>query len=214
MSVWAGLKEIRFQGAGLRRFLSFTFACLFAVFTALARGQQVDLMVGGNSLFSSKPTSASLAYPPPAEKGGMYPSGSIQFHFKNNFGFNVETAFRYDKGLYNGFQRYRPALYDANALYSREIGAKTSADLMAGVGGERVLFYNEFATCNPAFGNCPTFVSSTHFLAHLGAGARYYVWRNFFVRPEVHYYYVMNNREFHSNNLFRAGVSIGYSFGR
>jgi hypothetical protein len=168
----------------------------------------------GSTLFSSKPTNASLAYPPPAEKGGLYTGGAIQFIRKNHFGLNVETAFRYDKALYNGYQRYRPVLYDINGLYTREIGAKSEGDLMAGIGGERVIFYNEFATCSPAFVNCPTLISSNHFLTHLGGGLRYYVWRNFFLRPELHYYYVVNNHEFHTNNLFRAGVSIGYSFGR
>jgi hypothetical protein len=187
---------------------------LLAVLTTFARGQQVDVMAGGSTLFSSKPTNASLAYPPPADKGGLYTGGAIQFVRANHFGLNVETAFRYDKALYNGFQRYRPVLYDVNALYTRDIRTRSSADLMAGIGGERVIFYNEFNTCSPAFGNCPTLISSNHFLMHLGGGVRYYVWRNFFLRPEAHYYYVVNNHEFHSNNLFRAGVSIGYSFGR
>jgi len=34
------------------------------------------------------------------------------------------------------------------------------------------------------------------------------------VRPEVRYYYINNNTsDFTSNNVFRAGASIGYTIG-
>jgi hypothetical protein len=197
------------RGGGLRRFISF--ACTLAAFAGFARAQQIDLTVGGNSLFSSKPTSASLAYLPPAEKGGTYPSFSAQIAFKKHFGFNAEVAARAKQGLYNGYQNYRPILYDVNAVFTPQLRDNVRADLMAGVGGQSTVFYSQFGTCN--FSVCPPYVSSTHFLAHAGAGVRYYFWRDFFARPEVHYYRVMNNFEFHSGNVFRAGVSVGYTFG-
>jgi hypothetical protein len=56
-------------------------------------------------------------------------------------------------------------------------------------------------------------VSSTHLLGHVAGGVRYYFWRHFFVRPEAHYYFVINNFEFHSDNVFRLGASIGYTIG-
>jgi hypothetical protein len=51
-------------------------------------------------------------------------------------------------------------------------------------------------------------------MEHLGGGLRYYFWRQFFIRPEIHYYLIQNNVEFHSDNLFRASASIGYTFSR
>jgi hypothetical protein len=73
------------------------------------------------------------------------------------------------------------------------------------------VFYN---TGSCTFGNgCRTLVNSTHFTVHLGVGVRYYFWRTFFVRPEAHYYFIPNNDQFHSDNLFRVGVSIGHTFG-
>jgi hypothetical protein len=42
---------------------------------------------------------------------------------------------------------------------------------------------------------------------------RYYFLGNFFVRPEANWYYIRNNFEFHSDNVFRAGASVGYTFG-
>ena len=181
------------------------------VFVGFARAQQIDIAVGGSTLFSSKPTSASVAYPPPAEKGGNYPFVSAEAVFKNRFGFSVEGAFRYRQGLYNGYQRFRPVLYDANAVFAPRVSDRMSADLMAGVGGETLLFYNEFASCK--FGSCPTYISSDHLLGHAGGGVRYYFLGNLFVRPEAHYYYVVGNKEFHSSNVLRLGASIGFTFG-
>ena len=83
---------------------------------------------------------------------------------------------------------------------------------MAGFGGESLLFYNTFSRCN--YSNCLVNVNSNHFLLHLGGGVRYYVWREFFIRPEVHYYRVLNNSQFNSDNIFRVGASIGYTFRR
>jgi hypothetical protein len=125
---------------------------------------------------------------------------------------NIETAFRYKQGLYNGYQRYRPVLSDVNAVYARHADAKTSADLMAGIGVETLTFYNQFSHC--LFAACPTLISSNHFLLHAGGGLRYYFFGHFFARPEAHYYYVVGNSEFHSGNVLRLGASIGYTFGR
>jgi hypothetical protein len=61
-------------------------------------------------LLSFKPTSASLAYPPPAEKGGIFVSASVQRINDSHRGLNVEIAVREKQGLYNGFQNFRPAL--------------------------------------------------------------------------------------------------------
>lgn len=198
----------------MRRFLSLTSACALVALASFARAQQIDLAVGGSTLWSSKSISASEAYQPPAEKGGTYPSVSAEVVFKNRFGVSGEAAFRYREGLYNHYQPFRPVLYDLNAVFAPRLGPKTSADFMAGVGAETLLFYNQFTTCSANFGGCSTYVNSNHFLMHLGGGVRYYFWRHFFVRPEAHYYFVRNNFQFHSDNVFRVGASIGYTFGR
>ena len=83
---------------------------------------------------------------------------------------------------------------------------------MAGAGVESVLFY-EHGTCGLTGGGCRTHVDSNHFLLHAGFGVRYYAWRSVFIRPEVHYYFIPNNFEFHSDNVFRIGASVGYTFG-
>jgi hypothetical protein len=186
-------------------------ACMLAGLGSFAYAQQIDFAVGGSTLWSPKPHTASEAFLPPALSGGTYANASLQYLGENRFGLSIEGAALVKEGLYNGFQYYRPFLYDVNGVYARRMAAKVRADFMAGVGGQTVVFYN---TGSCTFGNgCRTLVNSTHFTVHLGVGVRYYFWRTFFVRPEAHYYFIPNNDQFHSDNLFRVGVSIGHTFG-
>jgi len=202
------------QGAGLRRFLSLTFACTLLTFAGLARAQQIDLLVGGSTLFSPKNHTASEAFLPPAQNGAVYPSVGAQIVYDNHFGFNAETSFRYKEGLYNGYQRFRPVFYDFNAVYAPRFTHKTTGDFMAGIGGETLIFYNQYSGCPNGTGVCSANINATHFLMHAGGGVRYYFWRHFFVRPEAHYSYIVGNTtQFHSHNLMRVGASIGYTWG-
>lgn len=198
------------QGAVLRRFLSLTFVCTIILFASLARAQELDLAASGSTLFAPKAYNASLAYPPPPLRGGTYVGASAQYVFKNHFGFNAEGIFRYHQGIYNGFQKFRPAFYDVNGVFAPRLTLKATGDFMAGVGVESLIFYNTYGGCS--FANCTANVNSNHFLLHLGGGVRYTFWRHFFVRPEAHYYRVINNYQFNSGNVFRAGASIGYTF--
>lgn len=197
----------------MRKFLSLTFACAFLAFAGIAHAQQLDVGVGGNTLWSFKNTTASVGYLPPPEKGGTYPSVFVQYTNKKRIGFAAEGSFRYHQGLYNGVQPYRPILYDLNAVYAApHLAKKTTGDFMAGIGAETLLFYSSYGGCNIPTGGCRTFVNSNHFLFHAGAGVRYYVWRQFFIRPEVHWYIIPNNFQFHSDHVFRIGASLGHTW--
>jgi hypothetical protein len=188
--------------------------CALPVFAVLAHAQQLDVALGAGTLISTKNTTASQAYLPPPEKGGTYPSVSVDRIFKNHFGYSAEIAFRYKQAIYNNYQKFRPMLYDFNAVYAPRLGNKTSADLMAGIGGQRVQFYNPYGNCAYSSG-CSTHLDSNHFLLHFGGGVQYSLWRNFFVRPEAHFYRIINNTtDFHSDNVLRVGASIGYTFHR
>jgi hypothetical protein len=196
-----------------RRLALLPSTCAVLMLAVFAHSQQVDIAGGASTLFSSKSSSASQTFLPPPEKGGMYPSASADIILKNRFGFNAEIAFRAKQGLYNGYQHYRPVFYDVNAVFAPRLGESASAELLAGVGGERVVFYNQYSSCGAAFpSGCLTYVSSNHFLVHIGGGVSYYFRGNFFVRPEAHLYIVHNNFEFSSGNIGRVGVSIGYTF--
>ncbi|MDP9158949.1 MAG: hypothetical protein M3O09_01805 [Acidobacteriota bacterium] len=186
------------------------FACALFLATSSAYGQQFDAAFGFNALTAPSSTFTSSTFTP-SVSGGLYPSFSADFLLKHHFGVGAEVAWRARQGLYGGYQPYRPLFYDFNAIWVPTISKKVSGELMAGIGGEDLRFYQGFYQCN--FVSCTNYVSSNHFMEHLGAGLRLYVWGHVFVRPEAHLYFVNNNREFSSNHSSRYGVSIGYTFG-
>lgn len=196
----------------MRTSVSLGFVVAFCFFASFAHAQQIDFAVGGNTLWSPKNTTASGGFIPPSLRGGVYPSVFLQHISENHFGFNLEGSFRYHEAFYNAYQPYRPILYDVNALYERRMAPRTHGDFMGGVGGESLLFYSANGGCGLPAGGCRTYLNANHFLVHFGVGVRYYFWKNYFVRPEAHYYIIPNNYEFHSDNLFRVGASVGYTF--
>lgn len=192
--------------------------CVAMALAGGARAQQVaqiDIAGGGSTLFSTKSISSSAAFIPPALSGGVYPSLSADVLLDNHFGFNAEGTFRYHEGIYAGFQKFRPVFYDVNGLYTRTVSPKIRFDALAGLGGESLIFYNSYAPC-PASGTCRPQLSGTHLVLHAEAEVRYYPWRlrHLFLRPEAHFYRIIDNTEFNSGNILRLGASIGYSFAR
>ncbi len=200
----------------MRKIASFAPFLLFFFLAPFASAQQADFFFGGGTLLSSAPTSGALFFQPPAEKGGTYLNlGGDVVGFRRRIGFNIETAWRASQGIYAGEnETYRPILTDFNALYQPKVGKKVGLDLMGGIGVAATRFYvPEITSCSYFSGGCINYTSSDHFMEHLGAGVRYYVWHHFFVRPEVHYYHIQNNIEFNSDSVFRVGGSIGYTIG-
>jgi hypothetical protein len=181
-------------------------------YAQFASAQQGDVFIGGGTLLSSSNTSSGL----PSERGGLYINLGGDVVFPNRIGVNVETAWRATQGVYSFDElNYRPILTDFNLLYQPHLGKKLGLDLMAGIGAGDTRFYSPGAS-SPGYAN---YVSTDHFMEHVGAGLRYYAWHHFFVRPEIHYYHVQSNNSFTDNgyfssdNLFRVGASIGYTIG-
>jgi hypothetical protein len=199
------------KGDVLRKFALFAVLCTVFLFANFARAQELDLAVGGSKLYSTQNNNASLAYLPPPENYGTYASVSLLRTFENHFGYSAEVATSYHRPFYNGFQEYRPFLYDLNGVYATHVAKRMTLDFLAGAGGQTVLFYNTYAGCGFPTG-CTARVNSTHFLVHVGAGLRYSVWRGIFVRPEANFYRIFNNNDFHSGNVLRLGASVGYTF--
>jgi opacity protein-like surface antigen len=192
--------------AFLTPLVAFLFACQFA------SAQQVDAFIGGGSLFSSSSSNGGF----PSEGGGLYLNlgGDVVVH--NRVGFNVETAWRATQGVYvSGVENFRPILTDFNLLFQPKLGSHAGLDLMGGIGVGATRFY----VPGPSYAGVPNYASTDHFMEHLGAGIRYYVWKHIFVRPEIHYYHIQsnssinNNGAFNTDNVFRAGASVGYTFG-
>jgi hypothetical protein len=196
----------------LRKFALLTPVFALLCFGQFASAQQGDVFIGGGTLLSSSSNSNGL----PAERGGLYINLGGDVVFPNRIGVNVETAWRATQGVYtlDGLN-YRPLLTDFNLLFQPKIRKGVGLDLMAGIGSGDTRFYEPGASCS----GCSNYVSTDHFMEHLGAGVRFYAWRHLFIRPEVHYYHVQSNNSstdngyFSSNNLFRVGASVGYTIG-
>lgn len=197
-------------------FAVLSFVLLFAQFSSaqLASDQQFDLFVGGSTTFSATPSSSTNFLP--EENGGLYINlGGDAVFLRHRLGINIGSAWRATQGVYlAGVENYRPVLTDFNLLYQPRIGKKLGLDLMGGIGAGSTRFYAPGPSCS----GCVNYVSTDHFMEHLGGGLRYYVWHHAFIRPEVNYYHIQNNTSvedngFSSNNLLRVGASVGYTFG-
>lgn len=190
------------------------FTTALVVLAGFAQAQQIDVAGSGSTLWSSKNPTAQQGFLPPAEKGGTYPGANIQYMWSDRQGILFEGSFRYHREYYDGYQGFRPMFFDLNGVYSRVLPRKITLDAMAGPGMESLIFYNDYYGCGNGSAGCSTHLNANHFMLHAGFGLRYYFFRNYFVRPEAHYNYIFNNYEFHSNNVFRIGASVGYTFGK
>jgi hypothetical protein len=202
----------------LRKLVFFATVFLFFLTASLASAQQADAMLGFGTLMSPGATACNfsgstgqLACP---EKGGLYPNISADVIFHQRVGFGFDAVWRASQGNYAGLGiPYRPILFDFNGVYQPRLSKKAGLDLMGGIGWQSTRFYGYTPTFScQALGACYT--SSNHFLVDVGGGIRYYVWGHVFVRPEAHFYHVLNNTvDFTSGNLVRVGASIGYTIG-
>ncbi|MGA7905818.1 MAG: outer membrane beta-barrel protein [Candidatus Sulfotelmatobacter sp.] len=185
--------------------------CGFFILASLAQAQQADAMLGFGTIMSPGATACNFNTGCP-EKGGLYPNVGFDVIFQKRYGFGFDAVWKGSQGLYGGTIPYRPLLFDINGVYQPRLGKKAGLDLMGGIGWQSTRFYSGTYTCN--FFSCTNYTSTNHFLVDVGAGVRYYVWGHFFVRPEAHFYHIVNNTaEFTGNNVVRVGASIGYTIG-
>jgi hypothetical protein len=200
----------------LRKFAFLATLVALLAFPSLSSAQQGDAMIGFGTVMSPNASACgsgtTLNFTCP-ERGGLYTniSGDVIFHRRIGVGF--DAAWR-SLGDYGGFgQPYRPILFDFNGIYQPKISKKVGADLMAGIGWQTTRFYAYQNTSSCIYFNA-CYTSSNHFLMDIGGGIRYYVWGHVFVRPEAHYYHILNNTDyFSSGNIVRVGASIGYTIG-
>jgi hypothetical protein len=198
----------------LRKFAFIATLIAVSLLASFASAQQGDAMIGFGTVMSSGSSNCTQGSCFVPEKGGLYTNISGDVVFKKRVGFNFEAAWKTSQGNYAGLGiPYRPILFDFNGLYQPQLSKKVGLDLMGGIGFQTTRFYGYQPTSSCVyFGAC--YSSSNHFLVDVGGGIRYYVWGHMFVRPEAHYYHIVNNTaDFSSNNIVRVGASIGYTIG-
>jgi hypothetical protein len=195
-------------------FLEFVFLLLACA--AAAPAQEFDAALGFGTV-KAPAASSNGTNSFPSLSGGLYTTFGGNVLLWHHLGFGGEVSPRWSQAIYGGalnnfgiVQKYRPIFYDFNAVYGRTYPKqKFGVDVMAGIGGEDLRFYQPFYTCGLT---CTNYVSSNHFAGHFGADVRVYFWGHAFIRPEAHYYIVHNNVEFNNVNASRFAISIGYSF--
>ena len=179
--------------------------------------QQMDAQFGISGINAPSATNFdpnNLDHSPQSLSGGVYPSFGADFIIWRNLGFGGEVAWRATRALYQDdpASPYRPIFYDFNAVYAKKTG-RVGFVAMAGIGAQSSRFYQGFiVSCNGA--TCTNYVSSNHFLAHVGGALRLYVTKSVYLAPDAHFYFVRNNIEFTSPRATRYGLNIGYTFGR
>ena len=190
--------------------------CASLLFAGTLCAQQIDAQFGISGINAPSATNFNandLSHSPQSLSGGVYPGFAADFIVWHNLGFNGEVSWKASQGQYQGSVPYRPILYDFNGVYVRRFGRAGFA-LMGGLGAESIRFYGNFAANCNNFGQCTNYVSSNHFLGHVGGALRLYVTHSVYVAPEAHFYFVHNNLEFTSDHATRYGLNIGYTFGR
>lgn len=148
------------------------------------------------------------------ESGGLYVNLGGDVIFNHRYGAGFDVAWRGGQGNYeNSGEPYRPVLWEFNGVYQPRVSKKFGVDLFGGIGVQSARFYTNGYSC-VSYLYCTDYTSSNHFLIGLGGGVRYYFFHALFVRPEVHYYYIVGNTKvFSSSNVVRVGASIGYTIG-
>lgn len=184
--------------------------CLLMVVAPLY-GQQIDVAFGGGSLVAPT-TSTSFSGASESLNGGAYVGFGGDVLVKRNLGVEAEVFWRASQGSYGGLYPYRPLFWAFNGIYAPRFNKRIGAEVVAGIGGESVRFYQGASNCD-IYGNCSNYLSSNHFMADFGGGLKLYVYKSMFVRPEMRIYLVNNNVEFISGRAVRYGASIGYTFG-
>jgi len=195
----------------LRKIALLAAICGVFFLASLAQAQQADAMFGGGTVMSSGSCDITTGLCP--EKGGFYPNLGFDVIFHKRVGFAFESSWKGGQGAYGGSggQPFRPILFAFNGDFQPRLSKKIGADLMGGIGWQTTRFYLPY--CTNAF-TCNNYTSNNHFLVDLAGGIRYYVWGHVFVRPEAHFYHILNNtNDFSSNNVVRVGASIGYTIG-
>jgi len=111
----------------------------------------------------------------------------------------------------------RVTFYEFNGIFQPVSSKKAQLQLLGGIGGANVKFYEQFSQNNSVLGNSVQSQyagSSNHFQVHGGVGVQVYLTDHVFIRPQFDVHYVTNFSQFGRNLVTSEMVWIGYSLGR
>ncbi len=109
----------------------------------------------------------------------------------------------------------RVIFYDFDAIYRPVKTEKVAVNLVGGIGGVNMRFYENFSSSSllGSYNSSQYASSANHFQVRAGVGVQLYVSGNFFIRPQVDVRYVPNFEQFGRNMVTQEMVWVGYTIG-
>lgn len=120
-------------------------------------------------------------------------------------------------GIPGDILQSRVTFYDINGIYQPISSKKALLQLIGGIGGANVKFYENLTSSSTVLGNSNQSQyagSSNHFQVHGGVGVQIYLTDHVFIRPQFDVHFVNNFSQFGRNLVTQEMVWIGYSLGR
>jgi outer membrane protein with beta-barrel domain len=146
-----------------------------------------------------------------------------------HFGVGANVSFQVPQQTYATFQQQvvstqtpgiavktRMTLYDFDAIYQPVKEKKVALQLLGGIGGANLKFYEAESSTDALAGSSNIsqyFESANHFQVHGGVGVQFYLTDHFYLRPQFDVNYVNNLTQFGSKMVTQEMVWVGYSFG-
>ena len=109
----------------------------------------------------------------------------------------------------------RMILYDFDGIYQPVRTKKVAFQVIGGVGGASLRYYETGATGSAIGPSNVTqyFGSNNHFQVHGGVAVQFYLTDHVFLRPQFDIHYVPNLTQFGSNLVTSETLWLGYTFG-
>jgi hypothetical protein len=201
---------------GLGAVVFLLFGCVSA-----ARAQALSgYIAGGTAVDSSAGPIDTLGggttYQTP-RLGGFFETYGGDFMFFHGLGIGVEESARRSKGAYAGLQ-YNASFLDANAVYRPWLlKRRFSPEFQAGYGRANLTLYLTPQICTTLPQGCGATNAELSSVSdgelHLAAGARIYVYRGAFVRPQIDLRRVPNHFSsyFGSSWIPEYSIGVGYT---
>jgi hypothetical protein len=151
--------------------------------------------------------------------GGLFGTFGVDVRFKRHLGINAEYAFHFKQEPFLPLDslNMRPAFYDVNVMWMRVAGNRIAPLLEGGAGGARLGLRSTSTTPITGITNLSSFPAGSrpnHAQLHFGAGLKFYVKGNIFVKPQFDLHYVFNFTDQFGRNLVpQYSGSVGYTFG-
>lgn len=151
--------------------------------------------------------------------GGLFGTFGVDVRFKRHLGINAEYSFHFKQVpfLSDDSLNMRPAFYDVNVMWMRVAGKRIAPLLEGGAGGARLGLRATSTTPITGVTDLSSFPAGSkpnHAQLHFGAGLKFYVKGNIFVKPQFDLHYVFNfTNQFGRNLVPQYGGSVGYTFG-